>query len=1129
MSPVNESGKAVFLSYASQDAVAAKRICDALRQAGIEVWFDQSELRGGDAWDQKIRRQIRECALFMPIVSPNTNSRPEGYFRLEWKLAVDRSHLLADDHPFLFPVAIGDLSDASARVPDKFRDVQWTRLRLDETPTELAARVGRLLSGDPAEAERPRPATRGSDFAKASTDREGTAPPRERTRRPAWLRYAWAAVGITFALVYALRPMWRAARPMESKPVIPAAPTPLTEARRLVQQARALIDDDSLAVRENFLTAKRLGERAVELDPGDAEAYAVTARASCQLIAEYRDSSPANLAAARSRAESAIRLAPDSVEAALALAAVDLVTKSRPAEVERRLAALLPRVPDDRRVFQLLEGAALSQNHVDEAQKWVDQAIALPGGDPESLNRRAGIFWGRNDYGQMAKTLEQSLAQRPTAVACHFKLMLLVWGWGDLPAGRAWVEQMPASLLQEDRVAMLAFLTWYWSRQPDRALEVLQRFPRPFIEQGALFVSVNYLAGCAQLLAGHPEAARVEFTTGLKAINDRLAQEPSNPRYLHEKVVLLARLGQRAEAGQSLRVLRELLGPNDPTSVRPEVLVLTGSTDEALAAAEHAIDRSRSRWPIRANELRYDPVYDPLRADPRFLALVARGEAQLAELRTGGGPAAEPGADQPAAAKADDKSVAVLAFTNLSDDKENEYFSDGISEELLNVLAKVPKLKVAARTSSFYFKGRDAPISEIAQKLGVAYVVEGSVRKAGNKVRITAQLIKAADGFHVWSETYDRELQDVFAVQDEIAKNILGVVKGSLLGEAELPHATTTKIEAYTLFLQAQGAFSRRGEAGLREAIRLFEGALAIDPDYVPALAGLAQARVVLPNYAYMSGAKEQATTDAALKAARHVLELDPENAVAFAVIGWAKFQFEWRWAESETALRRARDLAPNDSWTWNCLGDYYRFVGDLPQALAAKQREWDLDPLSPNSHWDLSYLYLVAGRYDEAIHWSDLCVAMAPHNMDSYMPGILAAGRAGRLDLMRQNLAAARANVHEGEGMMLLVAANCAILEKETAEARRLLALAEPLAETASASPGYLGYCYLLLGDGDRAAAWLQRGYDRADPSMVWNEVVDFDVVASNPKTRQILEQPKLKELYELRQHNARSGANKL
>src|SRR5512135_475077 len=131
---MSDSLKAVFLSYASQDADAARRIADALRAAGIEVWFDQSELRGGDAWDQKIRRQIKECALFVPIITANTNARPEGYFRLEWKLAVDRSHLLADDHPFLFPIVIGDVTDAAARVPDKFRDVQWTRLRKDETP-----------------------------------------------------------------------------------------------------------------------------------------------------------------------------------------------------------------------------------------------------------------------------------------------------------------------------------------------------------------------------------------------------------------------------------------------------------------------------------------------------------------------------------------------------------------------------------------------------------------------------------------------------------------------------------------------------------------------------------------------------------------------------------------------------------------------------------------------------------------------------------------------------------------------------------------------------------------------------------------------------------------------------------
>ena len=265
------------------------------------------------------------------------------------------------------------------------------------------------------------------------------------------------------------------------------------------------------------------------------------------------------------------------------------------------------------------------------------------------------------------------------------------------------------------------------------------------------------------------------------------------------------------------------------------------------------------------------------------------------------------------------------------------------------------------------------------------------------------------------------------------------------------------------------------------------------------------------------------------MKASRRALELDSRNASAFAVIGWAKFQFEWRWTESEAALLRARDLAPNDSWTWNCLGDYYRFVGDFPQALVAKQREWELDPLSPNSHWDLGYLYLVAGKYDQAMHWSELCVNLAPHNLDSYLPGILAAGRTGRLDVMRRMLATVRQNVHEGEGMQLLLEAYCAILEMKPDEARRLLALAAPLAEAGNAPPSYLGYCYLLLGESVQANVWLQRGYDRSDPAMVWNEIVDFDVIAANPATRPILDQPGLKELQELRQRSARAGASKL
>ena len=145
---MSDSTKAIFLSYASQDADAARRICDALRAAGLEVWFDQSELRGGDAWDASIRRQIRECALFVPVISANTDARPEGYFRLEWKLAVDRSHLMADNMPFLMPVVVGETTEATALVPDRFRERQWSRLDDDQSIARFAARVQQMLTAD---------------------------------------------------------------------------------------------------------------------------------------------------------------------------------------------------------------------------------------------------------------------------------------------------------------------------------------------------------------------------------------------------------------------------------------------------------------------------------------------------------------------------------------------------------------------------------------------------------------------------------------------------------------------------------------------------------------------------------------------------------------------------------------------------------------------------------------------------------------------------------------------------------------------------------------------------------------------------------------------------------------------
>ena len=161
--------QAIFLSYASQDADAARRICESLRAAGLEVWFDQSELRGGDAWDQSIRKQIKECALFVPIITPNTQAREEGYFRLEWKLAVDRSHLMADNKAFFVPVLIGDVSEPTALVPDKFRERQWSRLNDNASVATFAERVAKLLAGCGSQAISAPSAAPVLEFGKAVT------------------------------------------------------------------------------------------------------------------------------------------------------------------------------------------------------------------------------------------------------------------------------------------------------------------------------------------------------------------------------------------------------------------------------------------------------------------------------------------------------------------------------------------------------------------------------------------------------------------------------------------------------------------------------------------------------------------------------------------------------------------------------------------------------------------------------------------------------------------------------------------------------------------------------------------------------------------------------------------------
>jgi TolB-like protein/Tfp pilus assembly protein PilF len=1124
---VSEPGKAIFLSYASQDAAAAKRIADALRAAGVEVWFDaEGGLEHGDEWDAKIRRQIKECVLFIPVISANTQAREEGYFRIEWDLAAERARGIASGVAFILPVVIDETKEPAALVPDRFRTVQWTRLPGGVVSPEILQRFLKLWSH------------RTGTLKHAAADTAGTievaAPPAPAKRRAIW---PWVALGlVAIAAAYLIFKPRRSPEEITrivadaqkltaavtppfqgvSNGSVPAAEFPadpdLAKAIKLVETLNSTMEDHTLA--------EDLAKGVLARKPTDPETVIVNAYVANRFILRGFDVSEERHAAARRLCERALLLAPDHPEALhvmgqfLGFRGADL---PRAVDLLRRAVTLQP----NRARFYNSYIEALENNNDPDVVRIAEAAAARFPTDPIIRYRLALVYaYGPGDLDAYERALDETIAIGPVATAVLRKVGVTLLVHRDIAAAQRLLDQVPESFRLNDRTVYARYLVASASGEVDDALRALNALPGNFLSDFGLWPK-RMLTGDLLARKGQADLARRDYEAALADIARERARNP-NVGFERQEKWLLLWLGREKEARASANLTYEavrrpvaLRGLTNMWFVATSTLLVLGERAKALELLrEGAADDWGRR--VLAGAFALDPHLAPWRGDKEIMALLAKPDTPTA-------PPAVP------AAKVDERSVAVLAFANLSDDKANEYFSDGISEELLNVLAKVPQLKVAARTSSFYFKGQNVPIPEIAQKLGVAYVVEGSVRKAGSKVRITAQLIKAADGFHVWSETYDRDLTDIFAVQDEIAKNILGVVRGSLMGEAELPHATTTKIEAYTFFLQAQGAFAKRGEANLRESIRLFEAALAIDPDYVPALVGLAQARVVLPNYAYLSGAKAREITDGAMQAARRALALDPQNAAAHAVIGWELFQFEWRWSEGLAEVLRARDLAPNDPWNWNCLGDYYRYVGDYPQALSAKQREWELDPLSPNSHWDLSYSNLVGGNYDQAIHWSEICVGLAPHNVDSYMPAILAAGRAGRLDLMRRTLAAARQNIHEGEGMLLLLGAYCAILEKKPDEAHRLLTQAVPLAEGASASPSYLGYCYLLLGEADQARIWLQRGYDRYDEAMVWNEIIDFDVIAANPKTRPILDQPKLKELYELRQRNARAGLNKL
>jgi adenylate cyclase len=291
------------------------------------------------------------------------------------------------------------------------------------------------------------------------------------------------------------------------------------------------------------------------------------------------------------------------------------------------------------------------------------------------------------------------------------------------------------------------------------------------------------------------------------------------------------------------------------------------------------------------------------------------------------------------------KSIAVLPFENLSDDKSTAYFSDGITEEILNALAQIPNLKVAARRSAFQFKGSDLDLHKIGQVLGVAHILEGSLQKAGDQVRINVQLVDVQNGLQAWSEKYDRKLDNVFAVEDEIAKAIATKLRVQLTGGAGQPLVvdSTNNPQAHELYLRGLTLLAARGPA-LREAADAFQHAVELDPNYAQAFGALAITEFLLPAYGLDTF---EASLPRADSAAQRALSLDPNTASANVAIGLAN-TFRCRWLEADQAFRRALVLAPGDAEAVNQYAQFLSTVGQPEACLREIERAQQLDPLSP-------------------------------------------------------------------------------------------------------------------------------------------------------------------------------------
>jgi len=898
------------------------------------------------------------------------------------------------------------------------------------------------------------------------------------------------------------------------KAAIERAPTADLAAFDLYTRAKTLLLTTSFTPtgEQNLRQAVELLNQAAIRDPAFFEAYYQLAFVHGRLYSLGFDHTASRLASTEAALQAAIRLRPDAGETHLARANYLYYGPRDYAGALAELENGRRSLPNDPRLFELTGYILRRRGQQEEGLRNLEKAIELDPRNSFIMQQIALSYQFLRRYSEEAAILDRALTIIPKDVATKVNRAVVDFYWkaDTKPLHRA-IDSIlagdPGAISEVADSWFVCALAEHDRVAAERALVALGA--NPWLVDAAVILSRSFGEGLLARVMKDEAKARAAFSKA-RAEQEKIVQaQPDYGPALCVLGLIDAALGRKEAALEEARCATELL-PVEKDSINGSHMTQyfaitaawTGEKDLALQQLELGARAPTPSQALNYGALKLLPFWDPLRGDPRFEKIVAslgpKEAKPLSESHTS--------PSQAPAHSPNEKSIAVLPFADLSQTRDQEYFCDGIQEEILTRLSKIRDLKVISRTSTQRFKSAPKSLPEIAKQLGVENILEGTIQKAEGQVRVNVQLINARNDSNLWAEKYDRNLTDVFAVESEIAKAIADTLQAKLTGFEQRAIATrpTENAEAHQLYLKGTFFSNKRTGPDLRTAIDYFKEAIGKDPNYALAYAGLADAYALLSLF---GGEGPQQTAPQAKAAARKALELEDALPEAHNSLGLVLALHDFDFAQSKKEFERAIELNPNYATAHHQFGNMnLAMVGEFDHAIAEGKRAVELDPLSLIINADLGQNFLLARRYDEAI--DQLRKTLALDSRFYYARWSL--GEALQLSgqLRKAMVEYEKAAEITDDPIVLAMLAQGYAKTGQRDKAGKVLSQLEHLTTHRHVGPFTFALVHVALGENEKAIDDLERAYrERSDPGIVGIKVEPLvDPLRGHPRFERLV-----------------------